>query len=106
MEETFRIAKCTLKTRPIFHWTHRRIKAHVLICFINLFLERFLELLLRQNNVALTPDRIRHALAQIHTIIFEKKTSKDEGRMQSALSSDAEKIFRVLEIPIKRNTVL
>ena len=29
VEEAFRIAKCTLKTRPIFHWVSHRIKAHV-----------------------------------------------------------------------------
>ena len=62
VEEAFRIAKCTLKTRPIFHRLSHRIKTHVLLCFMNLFLERFLEYLLRQKNFDLTPDRIRHAL--------------------------------------------
>ena len=62
VEEAFRIAKCTLKTRPIFHWSPHRIKTHVLLCFMNLFLERFLELLLRQNETPLTPDKIRYGL--------------------------------------------
>ncbi len=106
IEEAFRVAKCTLKTRPIFHWVPHRIKAHVLLCFINLFLERFLELLLRQNNSDLTPDRIRYALAQVHTTIFEDKSSKREGKMQSSLPLDAEKIFQVLGISIERNTIL
>lgn len=104
VEEAFRVAKSTLKTRPIFHWSPRRIKAHVLLCFMNLFLERFLELLLRQNNTALTPDRIRYALTQIHTTIFEDKSTKREGKMESALSSDAEKIFQVLGLPLARDT--
>lgn len=102
VEEAFRVAKCTLKTRPIFHWTPHRIKVHVMLCFMNLFLERYLELLLRKNNVALTPDRIRYALSQVHTILFEDKTMKREGQMQSSLSSDAEKIFKVLDISIER----
>jgi len=104
VEEAFRVAKCTLKTRPIFHWVPHRIKAHVLLCFINLFLERFLELLLRQNQMNLTPDRIRHALAQVHTTIFEDKSTKLEGRMQSTLSPDAEKIFQALGISTERKT--
>ncbi len=37
VEEAFRVAKSTLKTRPIFHWVPHRIKAHVLLYFINLF---------------------------------------------------------------------
>ena len=73
VEEAFRIAKSTLKTRPIFHWRPQRIKAHVLICFMSLFLEKFLELLLIKNNHALTPDKIRHALESVHRIFFEEK---------------------------------
>jgi len=36
VEEAFRVAKCTLKTRPIFHWVPHRIRTHVLLCFMNL----------------------------------------------------------------------
>jgi transposase len=106
VEEAFRIAKCTLKTRPIFHWASHRIKTHVLLCFMNLFFERFLEWLLRKNNVDLTPDRIRHALAHVHTTIFEDRSTKREAKMQSILSLDAEKIFQVLGISIERGTSL
>lgn len=106
VEEAFRVAKCTLKTRPIFHRASHRIKCHVLLCFVNLFFERLLEWKLRQSNVHLTPDRIRHALAQIHTTIFEDKSTEREGKMQSALSPDAEAIYRVLGIPTERETSL
>ena len=78
----------------------------MLLCFINLFLERFLELLLQKNNLNLTPDRIRHALAQVHTTTFEDKLSKKEGKMDSSLPVDAKKIFQVLGISTDSNTVL
>ena len=106
IEEAFRIAKCTLKTRPIFHRSSHRIKTHVLLCFMNLFFERFLEYLLCQENFDLTPDRIRYALSQVHTTIFEDQSTKREGRMQSTLCPDAEKIFQVLGISTKRGTFL
>lgn len=105
VEEAFRVAKCTLKTRPIFHWSPHRIRSHVLLCFINLFLERFLELLLRQKKIYLTPDRIRHALAQVHTTVFTD-AAKREGRMQSCLTEDAINIFKVLSISTERKTVI
>src|SRR5262249_42855726 len=70
VEEAFRVAKSTLRARPIFHWKSGRIKSHVLLCFMTLFFERFLELLLRKNGFSLTPDRIRHALAGVHTMVF------------------------------------
>lgn len=105
VEEAFRVAKCTLKTRPIFHWSPHRIRSHVLLCFINLFFERFLELLLRQKNIHLTPDRIRYALAQVHTTVFVDATKK-EGRMQSCLTEDAINIFNVLGISTERKTIV
>ncbi len=106
VEEAFRVAKCTLKTRPIFHWASHRIKTHVLLCFMNLFFERYLEWLLRQKKFDLTPDRIRYALAQVHTTIVEDKSTGREAKMQSMLSPDTEKIFQVLGISTERGTSL
>jgi transposase len=106
VEEAFRIAKCTLKTRPIFHWAPHRIRSHILLCFMNLFLERFLELLLKQRGILLTPDRIRYALSGVHTIDFEDPKSKTGGAMYSTLSEDTLNIFNVLGISIERSTSL
>ena len=104
VEEAFRVAKCTLKTRPIFHWVPHRIRAHVLLCFMNLFLERFLELLLKKKKTPLTPDRIRYALSGVHTMIFEEPQTQKTGKMHSLLSDDAMIIFNVLDISVERKT--
>ena len=106
VEEAFRIAKSTLRTRPIFHWKAHRIRAHVLLCFMTLFVERFLEYRLRRAGTPLTPDKIRHALSGVHTLTFEDKETKRTGKMESALSEDVKNIFSVLGIPIERSTVL
>ncbi len=105
VEEAFRVAKCTLKTRPIFHWVPHRIQTHVLLCFINLFLERFLELLLRKNETPLTPDRIRYALYGVHTMTFEDPGTEKIGKMHSSLSEDAAAIFKTLGISTERTTL-
>ena len=104
VEEAFRVAKCTLKTRPIFHWVPHRIRTHVLLCFMNLFLERFLELLLRMTGTPLTPDRIRYALSGVHTMVFEDPRNQRIGEMHSSLSEDATIIFNALEISMNRST--
>lgn len=106
VEEAFRVAKSTLKTRPIFHWAPHRIEVHMLLCFMNLFLERFLELLLRKNGTPLTPDRIRYALSLVHTTTFEDESTGREGIMRSVLVEDAQKIFETLGISIERTTML
>ena len=73
---------------------------------MNLFLERFLELLLDKNEQPLTPDRIRYGLSQVHTTVFEDQSTKRIGKMQSMLPPDAEKIYQTLGISTDRKTSL
>ena len=42
VEQTFRITKHDLRVRPIFHWTERRIRAHLAIAFMTLLCVRHL----------------------------------------------------------------
>ncbi len=44
IEQAFRMSKTDLKTRPIFHYEHDAIKAHVLLCFMGLIMGKFLEI--------------------------------------------------------------
>lgn len=44
IEETFKITKSNLNTRPMFVWTRKHIEAHFLTCFIALVILRLLEL--------------------------------------------------------------
>ena len=42
VEDTFRASKHNLKVRPIYHWTSKRIRAHIAIAFITLLCVRHL----------------------------------------------------------------
>lgn len=106
IEEAFRVSKSYFEIRPMFHWTPRRIEAHVLVCFISLFLERYLESVLRSQKKLLTPDRIRHALQGAHSIHFQDTITGRCGVMESTLSKDAREIFEALSLPVKRGTKL
>lgn len=44
VEQSFRMSKFDLQTCPIYHQKHDAIKAHVLICFVALMAEKYLEL--------------------------------------------------------------
>lgn len=44
VEQSFRMSKSDLQARPIYHQKHDAIKAHVLICFVALIVEKYLEL--------------------------------------------------------------
>jgi len=43
IEETFKVTKSSLKTRPVYLWKREHIEAHFLICFISLVILRLLE---------------------------------------------------------------
>lgn len=44
IEETFKITKSILKSRPVYVWTKEHIEAHFLTCFISLLILRLLEI--------------------------------------------------------------
>ena len=44
IEETFRITKSILKSRPVYVWTKEHIEAHFLTCFVSLLILRLLEI--------------------------------------------------------------
>jgi transposase len=61
VEQAFRMSKTDLKTRPIFHYTHDAIKAHVLLCFMGLMMGKFLEI-----KTGLSLQRVRDILWNVH----------------------------------------
>lgn len=44
VEQSFRMSKSDLQARPIYHQKENPIRSHVLICFVALILEKYLEL--------------------------------------------------------------
>lgn len=62
IEDSFRVLKTNLEARPIFVWSGKRIRAHFLICYLALVIERYLEKLLKDNNVNLSTAKIQEAI--------------------------------------------
>ena len=60
IEESFRITKTDLCTRPIFVKTKKHIEGHMLICFTALLITRLLQYKLGKNEISV--DRIKKAL--------------------------------------------
>ena len=42
VEDDFKVVKSVLETRPMYHWKLRRVHGHLLVCFLALWLERWL----------------------------------------------------------------
>lgn len=63
VEQAFRISKSKIEIRPMFHFTPRRIEAHVCICFVALKVYKELERLLKLADINMSVDKVL-ALAQ------------------------------------------
>jgi hypothetical protein len=43
IEESFRVLKSTMDTRPVFVWTEEHIRAHFLVCYVALMIMRLMQ---------------------------------------------------------------
>jgi Transposase len=68
VERSFRVTKGTLEMRPMFHFTPKRIQAHVCICFVAYKVYKELERILKINGVSLSVDKVLYIAKTITTI--------------------------------------
>ena len=71
VERAFRITKGSLEARPIFHFTERRIEAHICICFVAYKLYKELERLLRLLGISLSVDKVLDIAKTISTVTVQ-----------------------------------
>jgi transposase len=96
VEETFRTLKNYLETRPIFHWTPKRIKGHIVMSFISYIMQRTLELELEKNNIEYSHEKIREAIKNME---YSEVRLKDKLFALRANLNDFQKsILKTLEI--------
>jgi len=68
IERAYRVTKGTLEMRPMFHFTHRRIEAHVCICFVAYKVYKELERILKVSNINLSVDKVLNIAKTITTL--------------------------------------
>ncbi len=68
VERAFRISKGTLEMRTMFHFTERRIEAHICICFIAYKVYKELERLIAINKIGMSVDHVLDVAKTITTI--------------------------------------
>lgn len=77
VERAFRIAKSKIEIRPMFHFTRRRIEAHVCICFVALKVYKELERILKQADISLSVDKVLALAQTVTTIQFRLPMNKE-----------------------------
>lgn len=86
VERAFRITKGTLEARPVFHFTERRIEAHICICFVAYKLYKELERMLRLLDIRLSVDKALDIAKTISTVTIrlEDGTTRTRTLLNSA----------------------
>lgn len=68
VEKAFRISKGTLETRPVFHFTEKRIEAHVCLCFVAYKVYKELERIIGTLGLKISVDTVIKIAKTITTI--------------------------------------
>ena len=98
IEESFRVSKHDIKMRPIFHWTPRRIKAHILLCFVAFAVAKQTLIRLERKNVNLSLAELSYQLETIQQHRIYDNTTQKRYLIPSALSRIHEQILKTLNI--------
>ena len=68
IERAYRVTEGTLELRPMFHFTPKRIEAHVCICFVAYKVYKELERILKSNSINLSVDKVLNIAKTITTL--------------------------------------
>lgn len=96
VEKAFRVSKSDLQMRPIYHYKRERIRAHILLVFMSLFIARYFEYIMQPKKITL-----KRALEHLEgdQLLYMKDTqTRREYVVRSELSSVMQDIYATLNI--------
>ena len=103
IERAFRVTKGVLELRPMFHFTKKRIEAHVCICFVAYKVYKELERILKISGIKLSVDKVL-SIAKTITTIKVKLQQSNETIMKTMLLTDKHKsIARLFDVGFWEN---
>jgi len=99
IEQGFKQLKTELKLGPIYHFTDKRIRGHIFICFLALILRRFLAQYLstKYKKKASYPDCMDD-LKNLNVV--EMKVKDEEMHVMTEIKKNAKKLFNCLNLEI------
>ena len=95
IEKAYRVTKGTLEMRPMFHFTAKRIEAHVCICFVAYKVYKELERILKLNGINLSVDKVLN-IAKTITTLKIKLPASGETMTKTMLITAKHKSIRML----------
>ena len=102
IEESFRTIKHLFELRPMFHWTEKRIKGHIMLNFILLVIEKEIMLRLKASNVEATHVKVRDAISEMEKSVLS--INGDNYEVYAKLSSLQKSILKANKIQVPKNS--
>ena len=94
IEHSFRTFKGYLETRPMFHWTNKRIQGHICLCYIAYSLLNHLQLRLVKQGTPLTEQTIRTHLSKMQVSLV--KQADQYFYLRSKASETSQQLLRAV----------
>ena len=86
IEHSFRTFKTHLETRPMFHWTDKRIEGHICLCYIGYALLNNLQTTLKKRKVKFSEKKLRKLIERMQ--VSHIRQGDKEFYLRSKLTDD------------------
>jgi len=94
IEQTFRSFKSYLETRPMFHWTPKRIRGHLCLCYVSYSILIGLQNILAEQGHPMSEGAIRRGLNQMEVSLVEQ--NKKAYYLSSNLNESSSLLLKAL----------
>ncbi len=96
IEKAFRMSKSDLRIRPIYHYTRRRIEAHISISFIAYTLYKELERLLYKHQAPFSVNTAREIIHHMYQLTFTLPDTNMEHTILLKMDEEQEKLLEII----------
>lgn len=96
IEHSFRTFKSYLETRPMFHWTQKRIEGHLCLCYISFTLLNYLIQQYRRQGKAVSETKLWELTRKMEISLIEQ--SGEEFFLRSKITDEAKQVLKELKI--------
>ena len=103
IERAYRITKGTLEMRPMFHFTPKRIEAHVCICFVAYKIYKELERILKFTGINLSVDKVLNIAKTITTLKIKLPASGEVIHKTMIMTQKHKSIKKLFEPDFWKN---
>ena len=100
IEKAFRMSKSDLEIRPIYHFTKRRIEAHISISFVAYTVYKELERLLYKYEAPFSVQKARDIIRNMYQIEIELPNSKHKEKVLLNMDEEQQLLLQIVQSEI------